>query len=178
MGLFSGQMRPDFRTEAPAPPELEEERMEEELPPAPVPQPSTVIAKGVVLSGALKGEGTVRIDGIVEGDLELDGSVIVTATGRVKGPVTASVVRVSGLIEGSVTARSHLRLERSGTIQGDVTTSSMVVEDGGLLNGRSTMVKSTPEPIPSAVSGSLPLEDLQFGSNYTPEEGEEDPDRP
>lgn len=165
MGLFSGQTKTDFRVEPHIVPE-ERDEVVETVPPLPKPRPSTVITKGVVLSGALKGDGVVQIEGVVEGELELNGSVIVTSTGLVKGPVAADVVRVAGCIEGSVSARDHLRLERTGTIQGDVSTGSLVVEDGGLLNGRSTMVKAPPKPIPSGTSDTPPLEELQFGPNY------------
>ena len=46
-------------------------------------------------------------------------------------------------------------------------TVSLVVEDGGRLNGRTTMMKQDGTPKPR------PKEDLQFGRNYKAEEEEE-----
>jgi len=57
------------------------------------------------------------------------------------------VVQVAGSVQGNVCARDHLRLERSGTIEGDVSTVSFVIEDGGRLNGRSTMLQPPEEPV-------------------------------
>jgi cytoskeletal protein CcmA (bactofilin family) len=160
MSLFGTQTR---STE----PELEWEKPEEgfeDLPSLPKPRANTVIAKGVTLTGSLQGQGVVEIEGAVEGELNLEGSVIVTPTGLVTGPVSADVIRVAGHIVGSVTARDHLRLEKTGSIEGDVSTSSLVVEDGGRLNGRATMIKSAPEPILS--TNVPPVEDLKFGPNF------------
>lgn len=92
------------------------------------------------------------------------GAVIVSDTGLVRGPVSADVVRVAGRVEGNVVAREHMRLEQTGTLIGDVATASLVVEDGGCLNGRSTMTKA-PEPDPE-LRTVQDLGDLQFGPGY------------
>ena len=80
------------------------------------------------------------------------------------GIVVSKSVRVAGDVEGSITARDHLCLERTGGIHGDVATASLVVEDGGCLNGRSTMTKA-PEPDPE-LRTVQDLGDLQFGPGY------------
>jgi cytoskeletal protein CcmA (bactofilin family) len=150
-----------------AEPNLEWDKPEEEfeeLPSFPKPRTNTVIAKGVTLTGSLQGQGVVEVEGTVEGELNLEGSVIVTPTGLVTGPVTADVIRIAGHIVGGVTARDHLRLEKTGSIEGDVSTASLVVEDGGRLNGRATMIKSAPEPFIS--TNVPPVEDLKFGPNF------------
>ena len=87
----------------------------------------------------------------------------------VKGPINADVVRVAGKVEGNVSAREHMRLEQTGTLIGDVATASLVVEDGGCLNGRSTMTKA-PDP-EAELQDVQPVGDLQFGPDY-PMEGE------
>lgn len=110
-------------------------------PPAPARAGSTVIAQGITFSGTLRGEGVVQVEGVVEGEFDMTGAVIVAESGLIRGPITADVVRVAGRIEGNVHAREHMRLESSGSLEGDVKTASLVVEDGGILNGRCTTVK-------------------------------------
>ena len=159
MGLSGRQTRADTEVETMAADTHEEY---EEIPSLPTPLSSTVIATGVTVSGTMKGEGVIQVEGTVEGEIDLKGAVIVTSTGRIKGPVTADVVRVAGCIEGTVIARDHMCLEKSGSLEGDVTTLSLVVEDGGRLNGRSSMLKSDrPQPVSSGSNN------LQFGANYT-----------
>ena len=71
-----------------------------DIPELPEPRSSTVIAKDLIVTGRLSGEGVVQIEGTVEGEVNLKGYVIVTATGKVKGPVEADVIRVAGQVEG------------------------------------------------------------------------------
>ncbi len=141
----------------------ESERQQESLP-SPSKISSTVITQGVTVKGTIRGEGVVQVEGVVEGEFGMVGAVIVSDTGLVRGPISADVVRVAGRVEGNVVAREHMRLEQTGTLIGDVATASLVVEDGGCLNGRSTMTKA-PEPDPELRSVQ-DLGDLQFGPGY------------
>ena len=111
----------------------------DDLPTLPEPPSSTVIAAGATVTGTLRGDGIMQVEGTVEGEIDLKGAVIVTPTGLIKGPVTADVIRLAGRIEGVVTARERLLLQKTGSLEGDMTTPTLEVEDGGRLNGRSTM---------------------------------------
>ena len=111
-----------------------------DIPELPEPRSNTVIAKDLVVIGKLNGEGVVQIEGSVEGEISLKGYVIVTPTGKVKGPIEADVIRVAGQVIGNLISHDHVQLERTGTVNGDVTTVSFVIENGGRLNGRTTML--------------------------------------
>ena len=165
MGFFSSASKTEIKVETQPllPPEEELE-----LSSLPKPRASTVITEGVTLTGRLCGEGSLQVEGTVEGEIELEGSVAISATGLVQGPITAGVVRVAGKVEGNIMAREHLRLEKTGQVLGDVSTASLVVEDGGRLNGRSTMLEASPEPVPAGV----PADDLKFGPGYKLDEDE------
>lgn len=113
-----------------------------ELPRLPKPRSETLIAEGMTVTGSIRGEGTVHIEGAVEGEINVSGSVLLMSTGQVKGPIEAGVVQIAGHVEGNIKARSHLCLQRSGRIDGDVITGSFVIEDGGKLNGRAAMTQA------------------------------------
>lgn len=172
MGLFSERSKPEVRPEPQVLP-VEEDRFDD-LPSLPKPRASTVITEGITLTGKLFGEGVIQVEGIVEGELELHGSVNVTTTGLIRGPISADVVRIAGRVEGNVTARDHLRLEKTGQMEGDVATPSLVVEDGGRLNGRSTMLQPAQS---DTARSSEPTDRLEFGPDYKlGEDGEGDGD--
>lgn len=139
----------------------------DELPSLPTPPSSTVIATGLTLSGTMQGKGVIQVEGMVEGEIDLEGAVIVTPTGTIKGPVTADTVHIAGCVQGDVFARDHMRLEKTGSLEGDVTTVSLVVEDGGRLNGRSNMIKGEKPQ-------GAPANNLKFGANYSAGESAED----
>ena len=133
-------------------------------------QGSTVIARGVTVTGTLTGEGVVQISGTVEGKVSV-GHLTVTPTGKIVGPVEADVIRIGGVVDGPVTCRDHLQLERTGSIEGDVTTGTFVIENGGRLNGNTTM---TGRPEEDQSIKDPELEELKFGRNYKGDDGEED----
>lgn len=159
MGFFSSTQRTDPQL----PLAMEGEPSQESLPP-PQKVASTLITQGITIKGTIQGEGVVQVEGVVEGEIDMTGAVIVAGTGLVRGPITADVVRVAGKVEGNVTAREHMRLEQSGSLIGDVATASLVVEDGGCLNGRSTMLKS-PAPDAELQTAAVP-DELEFGPDY------------
>jgi len=141
MAFFGGQPK----TPPAAEPQADaDQRKGDDIPELPEPRSNTVIAKDLVVTGKLSGEGVVQIEGTVEGEISLKGYVIVTPTGGVKGPIEADVIRVAGQVEGNLISHDHIQLERTGTINGDVTTVSFVIENGGRLNGRTTMVPEEP----------------------------------
>lgn len=144
MGFFGGQTRQEPMSVPP----YEEDTFEDafdSLPPLPKPQDNTIIAKGITFIGTVEGEGIVQIEGRVEGEIKLKGSVTVSTTGQVKGPITADSVRVAGEVQGSITARDNLCLERTGSIHGDVATCSLVIENGR-LDGSSKMLAAPERP--------------------------------
>lgn len=160
MGFF-GMQKVEPQVEVPALPKEEPVSA-----PAPARAGSTIIAQGITFTGTLRGEGVIQVEGVVEGEFDMTGAVIVAESGLIQGPVTADVVRVAGRVQGNVNAREHMRLESSGSLEGDVTTASLVVEDGGILNGRCTTVKPQPA-LESDVGGP---DELQFGPEFELEE--------
>lgn len=156
MGLFGGPAR--------APEQLEDRyaaEEQEELARLPEPHTNTVIAEDLTVTGTLRGDGVVQIEGRVEGEISLKGYVIVSATGVIKGPIEADVIRIAGSVEGNIIAHDHLRLEKTGSVLGDVTTVSFVIEDGGRLNGRTTMVKEARPAQHSAEEPQCPAEEAE-----------------
>ena len=145
MAFFGGQPKTSPLVEQQAD---RDQRDGTDIPELPEPRGNTVIAKDVVVTGKVSGEGVVQIEGAVVGEVCLKGYVIVTATGKVQGPVEADVIRVAGRVEGTLTSHDHVQLERTGTIEGDVTTVSFVIENGGRLNGRTTMVQEQSPAMP------------------------------
>ena len=145
MGLFGVQPKPEPVETVPfAGGDMFEEPFDA-LPSLPKAQDNTVIAKGITFTGTLHGEGSVQVEGRLDGEIDLKGTITIAETGIVKGPVTADVVRVAGEVQGSITARENLCLERTGCIHGDVATASLVVENGR-LDGSSKMLVPPERP--------------------------------
>lgn len=99
----------------------------------------TLLAKGVVLKGEIHVEGTVRIDGRLDGDIQTRGQVIIGEDGLVQGTITAGSVVSSGRIKAKVMANERVQLMKTATLIGEVLTPLLVIEEGAKLQGVTDM---------------------------------------
>lgn len=100
---------------------------------------TSVIADGVSLRGKLSGAGGVRIEGSFDGEIELDGLLVIGPTGRVTCPqLKARHVIVAGAMRGDILAEK-VDIRASGRVWGDVITSGMATEEGAFLRGQIQM---------------------------------------
>ncbi len=99
----------------------------------------TLLARGVLLKGEIRVEGTVRIDGRLEGDLQTKGTVVIGEDGVVQGTITAGVIINSGKIKATVTATERLQLLKTGVLVGEVHAPAFSMEDGSKFQGTSDM---------------------------------------
>ena len=99
----------------------------------------TLLAKGVVLKGEIHVEGTVRIDGRLDGDIQTKGQVIIGEDGLVQGTITAGTVVSSGRIKAKVMANERVQLMKTATLIGEVLTPVLLMEEGAKLQGMTDM---------------------------------------
>jgi cytoskeletal protein CcmA (bactofilin family) len=93
----------------------------------------------VVWKGKLSGKGGVRIEGTLDGDINLQGMLVVGETGRVTcETLRANVVVVAGAVRGDITAEK-LDIRSSGRVWGNVVTAAFSTEEGAFLRGQVTM---------------------------------------
>ncbi|MCW5799174.1 MAG: polymer-forming cytoskeletal protein [Nitrospira sp.] len=99
----------------------------------------TLLAKGVLLRGEIHVEGTVRIDGRLEGDLQTSGTVVIGEDGVVQGTITAGTIISSGKIKATVRATERIQLLKTGLLVGEVHAPAFSMEDGAKFQGLSDM---------------------------------------
>jgi cytoskeletal protein CcmA (bactofilin family) len=110
-------------------------------------KPETVIGTNTRIIGSITSDTNMRIDGRVEGDVEVLGNLIIGETGQVIATVKAQSVHVAGAIKGEITATDLLEIAPTGKVWGDITTSSLHIEPGGLFRGQSAMTTNIDEPL-------------------------------
>lgn len=99
---------------------------------------STIISDGCIIDGNLTSAGSVRLDGIVNGNVQVQQGVIVGNSGKVMGNVRANEAIVFGEINGSVTVEK-LEIKATGKITGDINTQAIEMEFGAVYNGKVSM---------------------------------------
>ncbi|MEA3350309.1 MAG: polymer-forming cytoskeletal protein [Chloroflexota bacterium] len=110
--------------------------------PTPTTRVTSVLGDGIAWSGAIRGQGGVRVEGTFEGDITLRGMLVVGATGRVTCEhVRANTVIVAGALRGDITAKK-VEIRNTGRVWGDVVTASFSTEEGAFLRGQIQMEES------------------------------------
>ena len=118
--------------------------------PSPTESPTVqFLSQGSGLIGTVAFEGTVRIEGHVEGELSAGDTLIVGESAEVKAQISGTSVVVHGRVTGDITARQQLEIRAAGRVIGNVTTPSLVIHEGAVFDGHCTMsgpaVKATAE---------------------------------
>lgn len=108
-------------------------------PPANTGRSETMIGANTSISGSLKSEGNMRIDGSFEGEIEVLGDLIIGVTGRVIATIKATNIHVSGAVKGELIASDQLQISHTGKVWGDITATALQIEPGGLFRGQSAM---------------------------------------
>jgi cytoskeletal protein CcmA (bactofilin family) len=98
-----------------------------------------LISNGTEIMGDIKSNGDIRIDGILRGNLNTKGKVVIGPTGKVNGEVICKNSEVSGIIEGKIIVGQLLNLKASSKILGDIATSKLSIEPGALFSGNCKM---------------------------------------
>ena len=98
-----------------------------------------LISNGTDITGDIKSNGDIRIDGSLTGNLNTKGKVVIGPTGKVKGEVICKNSEVSGIIEGKITVGQLLNLKASSKIHGDIVTSKLSIEPGAVFSGNCKM---------------------------------------
>lgn len=98
-----------------------------------------VIGEGTKIVGNISSNGDVRIDGVVEGDIQTTGKCVLGSSGLIKGNIKAKNADLSGTVEGNISISELLLVKTTGKVNGDINTAKIVVENGGEFNGACTM---------------------------------------
>lgn len=99
----------------------------------------TLIGKSTKINGSIDLAGTLRIEGVFEGDICSAADVVVGETGTVNADIKGRNILVAGTIKGNVEATGKIEMTKSGKILGDIKTSKLILEEGALFKGNCQM---------------------------------------
>jgi cytoskeletal protein CcmA (bactofilin family) len=98
-----------------------------------------LISNGTDITGDIKSNGDIRIDGSLIGNLNTKGKVVIGLTGKVRGEIICKNSEISGLIEGKIKVSQLLILKATSKILGDISTSKLSIEPGAVFSGNCKM---------------------------------------
>jgi len=101
------------------------------------------LKKGTKIEGNLSSESDARIDGTIEGNVNVHGKVIIGETGTIIGDIKCSICEISGTVKGKLNIGNRLTLKASAIFTGDMTTAKLIIEPGAVFNGTCKMDNKT-----------------------------------
>jgi cytoskeletal protein CcmA (bactofilin family) len=99
----------------------------------------TFLGRGVDFKGVIHFDGTVRIDGHLEGEVHTKGTLVIGEHAVIKGLITAGTVICGGKIKATITATEKVQLLKPAVVMGDVRTPAIVIEEGAHIHGMCDM---------------------------------------
>jgi cytoskeletal protein CcmA (bactofilin family) len=118
----------------------------------------SVVAHGMIIHGDVETAGVLKIEGIVEGAVRQARQVLLGKTGVLRGDVHTIDAVIGGTIVGNVIATERVELQSSASVEGDIHTRSIVVFEGGSINGAVRMGDAQGQSRPVSSDQRLPTE--------------------
>jgi cytoskeletal protein CcmA (bactofilin family) len=96
---------------------------------------ATLISEGCKISGMITGSGNFLINGEIDGDCDLSGTVTLSKSGLWKGTIKAADVIVAGHVEGDIVAVGKVEITDTARISGTVSGEAIAVAEGAVVEG-------------------------------------------
>jgi cytoskeletal protein CcmA (bactofilin family) len=117
----------------------------------------SVIDPHARFNGKYVSDRDLRIEGEAQGEIECQGTLIISPQARVRSAIKAHNVIVNGDYEGDVDCGGRFEIGSTGRVKGNIKTQVLVVKEGAHWEGGVTMTRepgARPAPTPGAGGGS------------------------
>jgi len=105
---------------------------------APVSKIETIIGPNAYFRGDIQSDGGVRVDGIIEGNIDITGNLVIGEGAKIIAEITANNISISGAVKGNVNG-NRVEILETGRVWGDLTINSLLLNEGAYLRGQTTM---------------------------------------
>lgn len=106
------------------------------------------VGKGVEFKGIISYNGTIRIDGHLDGEIHTEGILLVGEDATLNAKVSAGTVVSKGKITGDIVAKEKVRLLSPAVLTGSVKSPILSMEEGVLFNGNCEMARAEVRELP------------------------------
>ena len=100
---------------------------------------SAFLGKGTEFKGVLSFEGTIRVDGKIDGEVVSKDTLIAGDGAFLQGEVSVGSIILSGKVVGNINASQKVHLLAPASIQGNIKTPKLIIEDGVTFDGKCEM---------------------------------------
>lgn len=126
------------------------------------------LGEGTEVTGTLRFEGSVRIDGKFKGKILSPASLILGPKALVDGELQVGELAVHGALRGQVRAAGRVTIHSSGKVEAEIKTKTLVVEPGAYFQGNCDMEREAKPASPAAPAGGESTGAPTAGNRSTP----------
>jgi cytoskeletal protein CcmA (bactofilin family) len=113
----------------------------------------SLIGEHTSFEGTLKTEGSVRLLGTIQGEIESKSTIIVEEKARVTARLTAQQVTVAGQLDGQIYCEGRVEIRPTGRVTGEINAGALIVQEGAYFDGNSRMASGGAHAPSSSSSG-------------------------
>ncbi len=99
-----------------------------------------IINNGTLIKGDINASGDFRLDGTLEGNIQLGGKLVVGDTGVVNGNILCQNANIIGTVNGNLSVKELLSLHSSARVKGDILINKLSIEPGAVFTGKCRML--------------------------------------
>lgn len=101
---------------------------------------TSFIAAGAILDGPFTAKESTRVDGTINGNVSVNGSLIVGQEGKINGAVSVTNLFLAGEINGNVNASTgKVEISDTGKLIGDLSAKTLVIDENAVFQGQCQM---------------------------------------
>jgi cytoskeletal protein CcmA (bactofilin family) len=108
----------------------------------------SVIDEHLAIAGDISTDGTVRVDGRIDGTHHRTDTMIIGAGAVVVGHVEAREVVIAGELTGNLVVSGRVEVQKTGVVRGDIRAAAVMLEEGGTVHGH-MLVHPLDEDLPA-----------------------------
>lgn len=90
----------------------------------------STLGKGISIKGRISGKGSLAIGGLVDGQIEVGGSLLIESGAKVQAAIQASGVTVEGQLDGDIVSSGPVHVGAGASYSGRIEASSFSMEEG------------------------------------------------
>lgn len=103
----------------------------------------TYIAEDCEIKGSIVTKGNARIDGRVEGTINISGDLVIGQNAVLQADIESHTISIAGEVRGNITAKDLLELSSTARLFGDIKTKLLKIDQGARFVGNSNFEETT-----------------------------------
>ena len=98
-----------------------------------------LISAGTSVKGDVESNSGIRLDGQLQGKMDIKGKVVIGASGTIVGDIICQTLEVSGQITGNIHAADLVSLKSTARMNGQIIARKLAIEPGAVFTGTCRM---------------------------------------